>query len=96
MAPASIAQPLPRRSSELSLPLAYVGTFRGEGGWFLRDWRRQVWFIDHGFAAQALDRSDAAWGWKAPVPEDASNTQALLMRVREVVDCTLALARQWA
>lgn len=93
----SIAQPpLTGHARALSLPIAYVGTFRGEGGWFLRDWHHHVWFVDNDFAVQALDRSDTERGWHAPVPEDASNTQALLMRVREIVDCTLALARQWA
>jgi hypothetical protein len=92
----SIAHRLPGHARELSLPLAYVGTFRGQGGWFLKDWRQHVWFIDNGLAVQALDRSDAVWGRKAPTPVDASQTQALLMRVREAVDCTLALARQWA
>jgi hypothetical protein len=92
----SIAHPPPSRSSELSLPLAYIGTFRGTGGWFLKDWRHQVWFVSSGFDVQALDRSDAPWGWHAPTPEDAKHTHALLLRVREAVDCTLALARQWA
>jgi hypothetical protein len=93
---ASIAQPLPGRATELSLPLAYAGTFQGEGGWFLRDWRHTVWFVSNDHAVQALDRSDAPRGWHAPVPLDARNTQALLQRVRQVADCTLALARQWA
>jgi hypothetical protein len=96
MAITSIAHPLTDRASELSLPLAYAGTFRGAGGWFLKDWTHGVWFIDGDLSVQALDWSDAEGGWRAPVPEDASNTQALLMRVREVADCTLAHARQWA
>jgi hypothetical protein len=86
----------PRRLRALSLPIAYVGTFRGTGGWFLKDWHGAVWFVSGDLTVQTLDRSDAERGWHAPTPEDASNTQALLMRVREAVDCTLALAQQWA
>jgi hypothetical protein len=92
----SIAQTLPARATELSLPLAYTGTFRGAAGHFLKDWHHQVWFVGEDGSVQALDRSDAARGWKAPRPEGPSTTQALLLRVREVADCTVALARQWA
>jgi hypothetical protein len=95
MATTSIAQRAPR-ASELSLPIAYAGTFRGAGGWFLRDWTHGVWFIANDRSVQALDRSDADRGWRAAAPEDASTTQALLMRMREVADCTHPLARQWA
>jgi hypothetical protein len=96
MAPTSIAHRPPRTTRELSLPLAYDGTFRGEGGWFLRDWDHGVFFVSGTWSVQALDRSDAQHGWHAPVPKDAQQTQALLLRVRQVTDCTVALARQWA
>jgi hypothetical protein len=96
MATTSIAHPLPHHTRELSLPLAYAGTWRGEGGWFLRDWGHRVWFVGGDWSVQALDRSDATRGWKAPTPEDAPHTHALLLRVRQVADCTVALARQWA
>jgi hypothetical protein len=96
MATISIAHPLPRATRELSPPLAYDGTFRGEDGWFLRDWDHGVFFVSGTWSVQALDRSDVVRGWHAPDPLDAHNTHTLLRRVRQVTDCTVALARQWA